>query len=77
MSRLPFPAPNLTPVAVTPERLPQPCAREGPFAPNTILQSATRLFEGQVHGSGGRGAWWVDGKVRGHGGHPCHAHAWL
>lgn len=51
MGPLPFPAHTLAPVAIPPDRRPRPCLLEGPFAPNNALRSATRLFEGQVHGS--------------------------
>lgn len=50
--KLPFPAHNLSPEPIAPEQLPQPCKREGPFAPNNALRSAQRLFEGRVIGSG-------------------------
>ncbi len=50
--RLPFPAHNLSPEAIEPERLPRPSKREGPFQPNDALRRAQRLFEGRVIGSG-------------------------
>lgn len=50
--KLPFPAHTLSPEPIAPEQLPQPCKREGPFAPNDALRSARRLFEGRVIGSG-------------------------
>jgi hypothetical protein len=53
---LPFPAPNLSPAAIPADRLPRPCKPEGAFAPNTALRLARRLFEGQIVGSGGGGA---------------------
>jgi hypothetical protein len=49
---LPFPAHNFFPVPIALDRLPKPCKAEGPFAPNTLLRKARRLFEGQVVGSG-------------------------
>ncbi|PRW58948.1 strictosidine synthase [Chlorella sorokiniana] len=49
--KLPFPAHNLSPEPIDPERLPRPSRREGPFAPNEALRSARRLFEGRVIGS--------------------------
>ena len=52
--RLPFPAAGLSPAAVPREYWARPAGREGPFAPNTLLQRATRLFKGKVVGSGAR-----------------------
>ncbi|PSC75234.1 strictosidine synthase [Micractinium conductrix] len=51
MGRLPFPAHNLAPEVVPADRVPQPRPAAGPFAPNTALCGATRLFEGRVVGS--------------------------
>ena len=50
--RLPFPAPpGIAAAPVPPERLPRPCALEGPWAANAELRKATRLFQGAVVGS--------------------------
>ena len=64
--RLPFPAAGLSPAAVPQEYWARPAGREGPFAPNTLLQRATRLFKGKVVGSGAR---W-DAACWGQGGRP-------
>lgn len=47
-----LPLPCLLPLAdVPPAKLPRPAPLAGPYAPNTALRRATRLFEGSVQGS--------------------------
>lgn len=68
--KLPFPASNLSPQPIPPERRPQPGRLEGPFEPNTALRGAQRLFQSRVIGSGAGGGAGMDGRL-------CLAAGWL